>query len=182
MGRARDFEGLNMVFSYTYVRSEFEGSDGKYIPTAWDNRHLISVTATKSIGKSWDAGFRWRYVGGAPYTPYDTDKSSYIDAWKVSGQGYLDYSSFNSERLKGFHQLDLRIDKQFYFDRWSLMLYLDVQNVYNFKADQPDILVLQTDPAGAPIVNPLDPERYLLKYIDAEAGTVLPTIGIIIEI
>lgn len=182
MGRARDFEGLNMVFSYTYVRSEFEGSDGKYIPTAWDNRHLISVTATKSIGKSWDAGFRWRYVGGAPYTPYDTDKSSYIDAWKVSGQGYLAYSSFNSERLKGFHQLDLRIDKQFYFDRWSLMLYLDVQNVYNFKADQPDILVLQTDPAGAPIVNPLDPERYLLKYIDAEAGTVLPTIGIIIEI
>ena len=182
MGRARDFEGLNMVFSYTYVRSEFEGSDGKYIPTAWDNRHLISMTATKSIGKSWDAGFRWRYVGGAPYTPYDTDKSSYIDAWKVSGQGYLDYSSFNSERLKGFHQLDLRIDKQFYFDRWSLMLYLDVQNVYNFKADQPDILVLQTDPAGAPIVNPLDPERYLLKYIDAEAGTVLPTIGIIIEI
>ncbi len=182
MGRARDFEGLNMVFSYTYVRSEFEGSDGQYIPTAWDNRHLISVTATKSIGKSWDAGFRWRYVGGAPYTPYDTDKSSYIDAWKVTGQGYLDYSRFNSNRLKGFHQLDLRIDKQFYFDKWSLMLYADVQNVYNFKADQPDILVLQTDAAGAPVVNPIDPERYLLKYIEAEAGTVLPTIGIIIEI
>ncbi len=100
----------------------------------------------------------------------------------MSGQGYLDYSRFNTERLKGFHQLDLRIDKQFYFDRWSLMLYVDVQNVYNFKADQPDILVLQTDPAGSPIVNPVDPERYLLKYIDSEAGTVLPTIGIIIEI
>jgi len=182
MGRARDIEGLNMVFSYTFVRSEFEGTDGQYIPTAWDNRHLISVTATKSIGKSWNAGFRWRYVGGAPFTPFDTDKSSYIDAWKVSGQGYLDYSRFNTERLKGFHQLDLRIDKQFYFDRWSLMLYVDVQNVYNFKADQPDILVLQTDPAGSPIVNPVDPERYLLKYIDSEAGTVLPTIGIIIEI
>lgn len=182
MGRARDLEGLNMVFSYTFVRSEFEGTDGQYIPTAWDNRHLISVTATKSIGKSWNTGFRWRYVGGAPFTPFDTDKSSYIDAWKVSGQGYLDYSRFNTERLKGFHQLDLRIDKQFYFDRWSLMLYVDVQNVYNFKADQPDILVLQTDPAGSPIVNPVDPERYLLKYIDSEAGTVLPTIGIIIEI
>lgn len=62
------------------------------------------------------------------------------------------------------------------------MLYVDVQNVYNFKADQPDILVLQTDADGAALINPLDPERYLLKYIDAEAGTVLPTIGIIIEI
>jgi len=182
MGRARDFEGLNMVFAYTFVRSEFKGTEGNYIPTAWDNRHLISVTATKKIGKSWNAGLRWRFVGGAPYTPYDTDKSSYIDAWNVTGQGYLDYSRFNTERLKGFSQLDLRIDKQFYFDKWSLMLYADVQNVYNFKADQPDILVLQTDGNGAPVVNPLDPQRYLLKYIDAEAGTVLPTIGIIIEI
>ncbi len=182
MGRARDLEGLNMVFSYTFVRSEFEGTDGKYIPTAWDNRHLLSVTATKSIGKSWDAGFRWRYVGGAPYTPFDTDKSSYIDAWNVTGQGYLDYSRFNSERLKGFSQLDIRVDKQFYFDKWSLMLYVDVQNVYNFKADQPDILVLQTNNDGSALIDPLDPERYLLKFIEAEAGTVLPTIGIIIEI
>lgn len=182
MGRARDFEGLNMVLAYTFVRSEFKGTEGNYIPTAWDNRHLISVTATKKIGKSWNAGLRWRFVGGAPYTPYDTDKSSYIDAWNVTGQGYLDYSRFNTERLKGFSQLDLRIDKQFYFDKWSLMLYADVQNVYNFKADQPDILVLQTDGNGAPVVNPLDPQRYLLKYIDAEAGTVIPTIGIIIEI
>ncbi len=182
MGRARDFKGLNMVFSYTFVRSEFEGTGGEYIPSAWDNRHLLSITATKSIGKSWDAGFRWRFVGGAPYTPFDLDRSSYIDAWNVSGQGYPDYGRFNSERLKSFNQLDIRIDKQFYFDRWSLMLYLDVQNVFNYKAQQPDILVLRTDDTGAPLVNPEDPERYLLKYIKADAGTVLPTVGIIIEI
>jgi len=182
MGRARDFEGLNAVFSYTFVRSEFEGTDGEFIPSAWDNKHLLSVTATKSIGKSWDAGFRWRYVGGAPYTPFDLDRSSLIDAWNVSGQGYLDYENFNSERLKGFNQLDIRIDKQFYFDRWSLMLYVDVQNVLNFKAEQPEILILQTDATGNPLVNPLDPDRYLLKYIEGDLGTVLPTIGIIIEI
>ncbi len=183
MGRARDFAGLNMVFSYTFVRSEFKGTGGDYIPTAWDNRHLISVTATKAIGKSWDAGFRWRYVGGAPYTPFDADKSTFIDAWNVTGQGYLDYGKFNSERLKGFNQLDIRIDKQFYFDRWSLMLYVDVQNVLNFKAQQPSILVLQTDDTtGAPLINPTDPQRYLLKYIDGDSGIVLPTIGIIIEI
>jgi hypothetical protein len=176
MGRARDFNGLNAVFSYTFVRSEFEGTGGSYIPTAWDNRHLISVTATQGIGKSWDAGFRWRFVGGAPYTPFDLDRSSYIDAWNVTGQGYLDYANFNSGRLKGFSQLDIRIDKQFYFDRWSLMLYLDVQNVYNYKAEQPPILVLDPDQTGAL------PGRYNLKFIDGDAGTVLPTIGIIIEI
>jgi hypothetical protein len=182
MGRARDFKGLNAVFSYTFVRSEFEGTDGEFIPSAWDNKHLLSVTATKSIGESWDAGFRWRYVGGAPYTPFDIDRSSLIDAWNVSGQGYLDYENFNSQRLRGFNQLDIRIDKQFYFDRWSLMLYVDVQNVLNFKAEQPEILILQTDEAGNPLVNPLDSDRYLLKYVEGDLGTVLPTIGIIIEI
>ena len=182
MGRARDFKGLNMVFSYTFVRSEFEGTDGVYIPTAWDNTHLISVTATQSIGKTWDAGFRWRYVGGAPYTPYDFEKSSLIEAWDANGQGYLDYTKFNTLRLKGFNQLDIRIDKQFFFDRWSLMIYVDVQNVLNYKADQPDILLQQTDSAGIPLIDPEDPSRYLLKFVEADSGTVLPTLGIIIEI
>ena len=182
MGRARDFEGLNMVFAYTFVRSEFKGADGDYIPTAWDNRHLLSITGTKLIGETWNVGFRWRYVGGAPYTPYDLEKSSLIEAWNVTGQAYLDYSSFNSERLRGFNQLDIRVDKKFYFDRWSLMLYLDVQNVLNYKADQPDIVVLQTDASGVPQVDPDDPARYLLKTIKAESGIVLPTLGIIIEI
>ncbi|MBE0667646.1 MAG: TonB-dependent receptor, partial [Bacteroidales bacterium] len=59
MGRVRDLEGLNMVFAYTFVRSEFRGTDGGYIPTAWDNRHLLSATATRSFGKSWDIGFKW---------------------------------------------------------------------------------------------------------------------------
>jgi hypothetical protein len=182
MGRVRDLEGLNMVFAYTFVRSEFRGTDGVYIPTAWDNRHLLSATATRSFGKSWDIGFKWRLVGGAPYTPYDLDKSSLREAWDVTGQGYLDYATYNSARLKAFNQLDLRVDKQFFFSKWSLMIYADVQNVLNFKADQPDLLILQTDGTGAPLVDPSDPDRYLLKFINAESGTVLPTIGIIIEL
>ncbi|MCK7540185.1 MAG: hypothetical protein MZV63_59445 [Marinilabiliales bacterium] len=103
-------------------------------------------------------------MGGAPYTPYDYEKSSLIEAWDANGQGYLDYTKFNTLRLKGFNQLDIRIDKQFYFDRWSLMLYVDVQNVLNYKAEQPDILLQQTDSAGIPLIDPEDPSRYLLKY------------------
>jgi len=182
MGRVREFAGLNAVFAYTFVRSEFKGEDDAYIPTAWDNRNLFSFTATKKLGDTWNVGLRWRYVGGAPYTPYDLEKSSLKEAWDVSGQGYLDYSKYNTERLKAFNQLDIRVDKQFYFKKWSLMLYADVQNVLNSKADQPDILVQQTDAAGVPLTDPADPDRYLLKFLPAELGTVLPTIGIIIEI
>lgn len=181
LGRIKNPDGFNMVLSYTWVRSEFKDFEGKYIPTSWDNVHLFNLTATKRIGKYWDAGVKWRFVGGAPYTPYDYNKSSLKTAWDVQGQGYPDYSRYNTERLNAFHQLDIRVDRAFYFDNWSLMLYADVQNLYNFKADQPAILIRETDASGIPVTDPVDSDRYLLKYIGGASGTVLPTIGIIVE-
>jgi outer membrane receptor for ferrienterochelin and colicin len=181
LGRLKEFSNTNLVFSYTFVRSEFRDPDSRMIPSAWDNKHLLNITATRTLKRNWDLGIKWRFVGGAPYTPYDLDKSAFIAAWDLQGQGYLDYSRFNEFRLKAFHQLDLRLDKQYFFVSWSLMLYADVQNVYNHKADQPSLLVRQTDSNGIPETNPSDPLKYNLKYLDNEVGTVLPTIGIIIE-
>jgi hypothetical protein len=181
LGRLKEFKKINMVFSYTYVRSEFKGLNSQWIPSSWDNKHLLNITATKKFGKNWDFGFKWRFVGGAPFTPYNFEKSALKSAWDIQGQGYLDYSKFNSERLNAFHQLDIRLDKQYFFKGWSLMLYADVQNVYNHKADQPAILLRQSDANGNPVTDPSDPLKYSLKYINGESGTVLPTIGVIIE-
>ena len=181
LGRVKELKGLTFVFSYTFVRSEFKDLQGKYIPTAWDNKHLFNVTATKKLNRNWDIGMKFRLVGGAPFTPYDYEKSSLKEAWDLQGRGYVDYGLYNTLRLKSFHQLDLRVDKQYFFTGWSLMIYADVQNVYNHKADQPPILIQEKDSSGNPVTDPSDPTRYVLKYIDAEAGTVLPTIGIIIE-
>lgn len=179
--RLKEFKKINLVFSYTFVRSEFKGLDLRMIPSSWDNKHLLNLTATKKFNRNWEIGTKWRFVGGAPYTPYDLVKSSLKEAWDLQGQGYLDYSRFNSSRLKSFHQLDIRIDKQYYFSGWSLMFYTDVQNVYNHKADQPALLIRESEGNGIPVTNPLDPLKYSLKYLDNESGTVLPTIGIIIE-
>ena len=181
LARLKEFRKINLVFSYTYVRSEFIGLDSKMIPSSWDNKHLLNLTATKILNHNWDIGIKWRFVGGAPYTPYDLEKSSYKAAWDLQGQGYPDYSKFNSSRLKAFHQLDVRIDKQYFFGGWSLMLYTDVQNVYNHKADQPALLIRDSDNSGIPVTDPLNPLKYSLKYIENQAGTVLPTIGVIIE-
>lgn len=181
LGRLKEFKKTNLVFSYTFVRSEFRGTNMKWIPSSWDNRHLFNVTATKKFKRNWDIGFKWRFVGGAPYTPNDLGKSALKAAWDLQGQGYLDYSRFNSERLKAFHQLDIRVDKSYFFKGWSLMLYADVQNVYNHQADQPAILIRQSDGNGIPVTDPLNPLKYSLKYINGTSGTVLPTIGVIIE-
>ena len=37
----------------------------------------------------------------------------------------------NSDRIKNFHQLDLRVDKRWYSKRAEISLYLDIQNAYN---------------------------------------------------
>jgi hypothetical protein len=181
LGRFKEYKNTNLVFSYTYVRSEFRNPGSQWIASSWDNRHLFNLTATTKLKRNWELGFKWRFVGGAPYTPYDFDKSSLKEAWDITGQGYIDYSKFNTLRLKAFHQLDLRVDKQYFFSGWSLMLYTDVQNVYNHKADQPPILIRESDSSGNPVTDPLNPLKYSLKYISGLNGTVLPTIGIMIE-
>jgi hypothetical protein len=181
LGRLKEYKSTNMVFAYTYVRSEFKGPGQDYIATAWDNRHLFSLTATRKFNRNWDVGVKWRFVGGAPYTPYNESLSALREVWDITGQGVLDYANYNKFRLRAFHQLDVRVDKQFYFSKWSLMLYADVQNVYNHQADQPDLLLRQTNPDGTPLIDTDDPSRYRLKYISGTVGTVLPTIGIIVE-
>ena len=186
--RNKDVLGFNLILSYTWVTSEFEVLDNNlnkldnYIPTAWDNKHLLNITATRSFKNNWDFGFKWRFVGGAPYTPYDLDKSSLVEAWDVRAQAYPDYSRFNQERLKPFHQLDVRVDKQYFFNKWSLMLYLDIQNLYNFKSDEQDIIVRAEDGNGNLLPPSGNPPRYTLEKLENEgSGTVLPTIGIMVE-
>jgi hypothetical protein len=181
--RNTDLFGFNLILSYTYVRSEFTDYHNNYIPSAWDNRNLFYITLGRKFKYNWEVGVKWRYLGGAPYTPYDENKSSIVAAWDVQGRGYLDYSRFNSLRLRSFNQLDIRIDKGFYFKKWSLMFYLDVQNVLGSNADQPDILV-NTQPDGSVVkfTDSFGVERYKLRYISSYAGTILPSIGIMIEI
>lgn len=181
--REQMVRGFNLILSYTFVRSEFKNAFDEYVPSAWDNRHIVNLTLLKKLPRNWDIGAKWRFSGGAPYTPYDMELSSIKAAWDAQGRAYLDYSRFNSERVKPFHQLDLRIDKQFYLNRWSLMLYFDVQNVYNFKSKQADNLIRASDNNGNPITftDDLGVKRYQLKSISNEFGNVLPSIGIILE-
>jgi len=189
--RNRDLMGFNIILSFTLVRSESEEISqaldplGSYIPSAWDNRYLLNLTTSRKFKANWQAGFKYRFAGGTPYTPWDFALSEQRPAWDVRGSGYLDYAQFNSQRVNGFHQLDIRIDKEWYFDRWRLNLYFDVQNALNFKADSPASLYQNEDADGKPVIqNPGDTyfdQLYSLKLIKNESGTVLPTIGIIVE-
>ena len=183
LAQQRLFNNFYGIAALTLVRSEFTNpnTDG-FIPSSWDNRIIVSLTAGKRFGKNWEVGARWRYLGGTPYTPFDVEESSLISNWDLRNSGILDFNQINAERLPAFHQLDLRIDKKYYFKKWNLNWYIDVQNAYNFQAEQPPLLVPVYDQTGENIlVDPNDPSRYQLRFLENTAGTLLPTIGIIIE-
>lgn len=179
MNRTRISNKLNLIVSYTFFRSEFQDKTGTFVPTNWDNQHLFIATATYNFRKNWSFGAKFRWAGGLPYTPYDLEKSSLVEAWNVNGKPYFNYDEVNSLRLSGFNQLDVRVDKKFFFQKWSLMLYLDIQNLYNFQAEEPDIVVREQDAAGNYITVD-NGTRYVLREIPSSTGTVLPTIGIMI--
>lgn len=189
MYRDDDLWGNRLNISYTYYFSEFRRMSkdftptGPYSPSNWDNRNLITLVFMRDFGRGWEAGLRWRYAGGAPYTPYDEDLSAQIDAWDETKQPYADYTLYNTLRSPSFHQLDLRIDKTFYFRRWTLALYIDIQNLYNYKAIGPAILTPEKDASGNYIKDPDRPGYYKMQRIANEiGGTIIPTFGLIIEI
>ncbi len=189
-GRAYGFELLSqnrfqgnfsLVVSYTFSISEFADKNGNYIASSWDNRHVFNLIAIKQFKRNWSAGVKWRFAGGLPYTPYDIALSSQRAAWDIKGSPYFDYTNLNGERFRAFHQLDVRIDKVWNFKRSALKLYVDIQNAYNFKSQSQDILV-NTLPSGAPAIDPMNPDLYILRALENDgSGTIVPTIGIIVD-
>ncbi|WP_075348845.1 TonB-dependent receptor [Algoriphagus marinus] len=182
LAQQRLFNNFYGIAALTLVRSEFTNPNTEgFVPSSWDNRFIVSLTAGKRFGKNWEIGARWRFLGGTPYTPYDVEESSLISNWDLRGQPILDFTQINAIRLPAFHQLDLRIDKKYFFENWNLNWYVDIQNVYNFQAEQPPLLVPVRDDAGNILVDPNDPSRYQLRFLENTAGSLLPTVGIIVE-
>lgn len=171
---------LNFLGSFTWYRSQFRNmNEAPYIFSAWDNRFIINISGTYHLRRNWSVGAKLSCLGGAPYTPYDENKSSLVEAWNAQGRPYYDYSRYNTERLPAYAKLDVRVDKSYYFKNWMLGFYIDLQNITMSKLKQQDVLM-----STGEIINPTAPlteQRYRMKYIKQESGTLLPTLGITVE-
>lgn len=180
LAQKKSYNGLYGILSYTFVRSEFEGVDNNYIPSSWDNKHMLTFTGGKKLGKNWEIGAKFRLIGGQPYTPYDIEQSSLITNYDVNSSGILDYSQLNSLRSNLYSQLDVRVDKTWFYKKWSLNLYLDIQNLYNAQAQQQSYLVPTFDDNGNNIID-ASGTKYILDEIEGTSGNPLPSIGVIVD-
>ncbi|MBM4398381.1 MAG: hypothetical protein FJ087_22160, partial [Deltaproteobacteria bacterium] len=113
--------------AYTYVVAErWDPEQGLWRPGDFDTRHTLNVVASYELPRHWTVGARFRLASGYPYTPIassvlDSDAGRYAPIPSVLR---------NSARLPLFHQLDVRIDKEWVFRSWKLGAYLEVQNAY----------------------------------------------------
>lgn len=173
------------VLSYTFYKTEFTGLNQEWIRASWDNRHLLSFTAGYKLKRNWEIGLKFRYQGAAPYTPFDLNASQLN--YLTLGNGVFDFNRTNTLELPAFHASDLRIDKKWNYRRFTLDLYLDIQNWYNsknpgvpqytFRRTADNSSFQTTD--GQPIQqNGSNAIPFILANND---GSLLPTIGFIVE-
>ena len=114
--------------AYTLSRSERRDRSDPWRLFENDQTHILSLVASHKLGRGWELGGRFRLVSGNPETPvlggvYDAGIGQYR---ALNGPAF-------SARSPVFHQLDLRIEKQWQWTDWSLAAYLDLQNAYNAK-------------------------------------------------
>lgn len=175
------YKGFYGLAAFTFFRSEFKDKRGNYVPSSWDNRFVTALTAGKKFPRNWEVGAKWRFSAGSPYTPYDTVTSALIPVWNVNNQGIPDYNRLNSLRIASYNQIDVRVDKKWFLSKFSIDLYLDIQNLLNAKVKLPPYLDVVRDENGVPVEDPNNPGSYQIYYLDNTSGTVLPSIGLVFE-
>jgi len=113
--------------AYTLSRSERRDPvTGEWSLFEFDQTHNLTAVAGYNLPKNVDVSARFRVVTGNPETPI-------VDGvWNADTDQYVPvFGEPNSVRNDTFHQLDLRVDKEFVFNTWRLGLFLDIINVYN---------------------------------------------------
>ncbi len=176
---------LFFITSYTLFWTKFSGADGRLIPSAWDNRHLLSLTAGYKFRRNWEIGAKFRSQGGVPYTPLDLEASR--QTYATLGSGTLDYMRINQERLQNFSQLDLRVDKKWNFRRSTFDLFLDVTNLLGRAAPQAPTYTFQRNADNTAFATTdgqslrSDGSNAIPIILGESAGSALPTIGFIFE-
>ncbi len=113
--------------SYSLSRFERDGYGGvEFAPGPLDQPHNLIVVGSVQLPWNLNVGARFRYASGPLITPiaaslFDAQANLYVPIPALPW----------SRRLPDFVQLDVRIDKKFVFENWSLVAYLDVQNATN---------------------------------------------------
>ena len=113
--------------AYTLSRSErLDSGQTDWRLFDFDQTHILAAVAAYDLPRHWRIASRFRYVSGNPETPIVGSVFN-----NVTDEYDPVFGRVNSARQPPFLQLDVRLDKQWVFDRWLLDAYVDLQNATN---------------------------------------------------
>jgi TonB family protein len=100
----------------------------------YDQTHILTMLGSYKLGRGWEVGGRFRLVSGN----LDTPAPGFPDLPAVYAADAAAYTPLSatpfSERLPLFHQLDVRVEKNWQFEDFRLTFFIDVLNAYNHAA------------------------------------------------
>lgn len=114
--------------SISVGKSELVAGNGKTYYNEFDQRFILNISGGYKFNDKWEISGKFRLFSGVPYTPIYKPELNPINPGFIKNvpEEYL------SDRLDTGHHLDLRIDRYFNFDTWTLIVFVDIQNIYNF--------------------------------------------------
>ncbi|WP_226064847.1 TonB-dependent receptor [Kaistella polysaccharea] len=186
LAQKRTVNNFYGIVAYTFGYSKFSNGNGNLLPSSWDSRHIVAITAGKYLNHNWNVGARFRMQSGLPETPYDLQRSALVNIWNISNGPLQNFKLLNSQRGNLSHQLDLRAEKKWIFNKWQFTAYIDVVNAYGSKSpSRLPIVNLQRDADNNGVIaNPEAPQNqqyYLLQTGESDRSTPLPYFGFIFE-
>jgi hypothetical protein len=108
------------ILSLTYSEANFTALDNVERIGSYDQTWIFNISGGYKISEDWEVATKFRYSTGKPYTPYNSN-------------GIQSVEEINSVRFPVSHSLDVRVDKRWFFSGWTLITYVDIQNVYGRK-------------------------------------------------
>ena len=107
--------------SLSLFRAKYTALDGVERNSDFNNRILFTTFGGFLFGDGYQISGKIRYAGGRPYTPINP-----VDGTQL-------VSEYNSVYLPDYYSFDVRFDKKWSFANWTLVTYIDVQNITNRK-------------------------------------------------
>lgn len=120
------------LMSFTLGKTELEANNGKTYPGQYDQRFIFNLSGGYILNSKWEFAAKFRYFTGVPYTPI------YRPSVNAENPGSIVNlpDEYLAARLDAGHHLDIRVDRYFNFSSWTLIVYLDIQNIYDYKVPQ----------------------------------------------
>jgi len=120
------------LMSLSYSKSELVANNGNTYPGQYDQRVIFNLTGGYIFNSKWEIAGKFRYFTGVPYS------TVYRPSDNPLRPGYIQNipDEYLDNRTDAGHHLDIRVDRYFNFPSWTLIVYMDIQNVYNYKIPQ----------------------------------------------